>query len=1434
MNARFHSLVMLLGLAVLAPAFANGSEISSKATATTTNQCKPCRDGDTPVPCKGEALGLRIDDSRSYTENIPPSSELSVVPPMPMPGSAIIPSLGPAPAPKPVLQPEKKIEIVKPAPPAVMVRMNDTMGGSLFATNRAELRPGAIKQLDALARSLKGKKDLRIQAIGHTDSVPVGTSPTRRFKSNQELSEARAASVARYLQKALEMPDDAITTSGKGETEPIADNSTVEGKARNRRTDISVWYDVEAPPVVQELVEPPKITSLETPALPVPEPVIVPPSKPKSDASCGKEGPADQNNLPFRITVDGQPLEQDNLMPEADRRRCVDKALAQADIQLRYDPLQAKPALNVWTTVDSIVRGEAVGFSAYTNYAAWIRNAEVRIFRFGENTQAQPLAVVPAEWNAVATWTPPADAPEEMQFLLRVYDKQGRFDETAIKPLRLLDKQRPHADIDKPERERLTGWGQDSRALANIPVFGGTITINGTGIDQDQIVQAMGQSAPVDKDGKFALRQVLPAGPHTVSVEVINPGRTSVRFSRNLTIPDNDWFYVAIGDLTVGQNHVTGPAQLVNPDSNEYDNNVYINGRGAFYLKGTIKGEYLLTASADTREQQGEDLFSNFSSKDPRSLLRRIDPDRYYPVYGDDSTLVEDAPTEGKFYVRLEKGDSHILWGNFQTRWTGTELTQFNRSLYGGQLVLNSSNTTRYGERKSTLSAFAADPGTLQAREEFRGTGGSLYYLQHMDLTRGSERVWVEVRDRDSGLVIERKQLVPVQDYDINYLQGRVMLRAPLSSVTGGGTFIALGSLPGNPVFLVATYEYVPGLTAVEGSTLGGNAAQWFGDYFKLGVTGYRQGENSQEQKLFGVDSMLRYKPGTSIKAEFARSEGSGAGAQNSITGGFDFSTNGAVGQRADASRIEAALDLADLTAAARGTGSLYWQERGQGFSGPGELTPGEAVRQIGGRVVLPVGKNFETEVKGDDRSSLSQEAKNIEATARWQFSRDWQAAAGVRDDKRWNAAPNASQTLSENGERTDAQLRMHYQPHIVEGESSRAAGWDAYGFVQGTAHKNGDRNDNDRAGLGGGWQMFDRFRLKAEGSAGDGGTGGLVGGDYRINDRSNAYLNFTAETERPDVNSRGRYSTAVFGAKSRATDQMTVYGETKSTSGAGPESLVHAFGLDLSPNDKWTYGLKGERGTVSDPVAGDLRRWTAGVTAAYKHAKTSFGSGLEYRDETGTNGDRQIWLMRNALSYQATPDWRLLGKANFSLSDNSRGAFYDGDFVELVTGAAFRPVDNDKWNTLFKYTYFQDTPSPGQLTANSIAPDYSQRSHVVSADVIYDLRQWLSIGGKVGLRESMLKQNKTDGDWFSSQAVLAIARADFHLTRRWDIMGEARTLSVREAQDRRSGYLAAMYYHLNKNVKAGVGYNFTDFSDNLTDLSYRSHGWFLNIVGGM
>jgi hypothetical protein len=75
------------------------------------------------------------------------------------------------------------------------------------------------------------------------------------------------------------------------------------------------------------------------------------------------------------------------------------------------------------------------------------------------------------------------------------------------------------------------------------------------------------------------------------------------------------------------------------------------------------------------------------------------------------------------------------------------------------------------------------------------------------------------------------------------------------------------------------------------------------------------------------------------------------------------------------------------------------------------------------------------------------------------------------------------------------------------------------------------------------------------------------------------------------------------------------------------------------------------------------------------------------------------------------------------------------------------------------------------------------------------------------------------------------VLRADVHFVKEWDAIIEARRLRVKEADDARSGFLVGVYRHVAEHVKIGVGYNFTNYSDNLTDLSYRSKGWFLNAL---
>ncbi len=1286
--------------------------------------------------------------------------------------------------------------------PEVRATLDDEGLGALFASGRANLSEAARRRLDTMANALRGKPGLRLSIVGHTDDQRLSANARRHFRDNQGLSQARALAVAVYLRHSLALESAHIAIAGHGESQPVASNRLPEGMARNRRVEVSAWHE-EAPAQVAPLTPPPCVPGV---------------------------GDAD---LPFRVTVDGEAMNLGEAANEADRQRCTDVALAQADIQVRYDDLATRPTLNIWTLADATVRGEAAVFAAHSNYAAWIARAEVRIFRRGQKPDARPLAILPLRWDENVPWGVPATEGEDYAYLLRVYDRDERFDESSLKDLNVVARRRPATDLDRPEREALTGWGENALALRNIPVRGGTVTVHGRDLPAGHRVSALGFAVPVDSAGRFALRQILPPGPQSVELSVTDPNGVTASFRRNVNIPDDDWFYVALGDLTLGRNHVRGPAELVSGDEQHYRNETYVDGRGAFYLKGKIKGEWLLTAAADTREQPLEDLFSNFSRKDPRYLLRSIDPNAYYPVYGDDSTTLDDAPTQGKFYVRLERGDSHVMWGNFQTQWSGSELAQYSRGLYGAKLRFRSEAMTAFGERRTALDAFAADPGTLGARDEFRGTGGSLYYLRHQDITQGSERVWVEVRDKDSGLVLERRELVPSQDYEINVLQGRILLREPLSSTASGGGLVLTSALGGQPLFLVTTYEYAPGLTAPDSLATGLRASHWISDALKLGVSTFHQGEAGASQTLREADVTLRLGPGTGIKVELAHSSGPGSGASNSLDGGFGFNAQSGAGGEAMAKRIDATLDLADVVDGGRGTLSAYWQDRERGYSAPGQIAlNGEATSQGGVRANLPLSAQDEINVKADVRHGESQHGGNAELAWKHRVDDVWAVSVGIRHDDRDTRIVNRSPLLSQSGTRTDAIARTDYQPLRPDGKPGEREDWSAYGFVQGTVERSGERDPNNRGGLGGSWQVHDRLRLSAEASDGNLGLGGRLGADYRISDRSNAYLNYVLETENPNYAYRGRTGTWVSGSEYRVSEGLRLFGENRISHGAGPESLTQAFGVDLAPNDRWHYGAKLEVGTLSDPLAGDLDRRAVGISVGYKEGRTKYTGSLEFRKEDSTlSGDRQTWLTRNTLGYQLDPAWRLLGKFNLSRSNNSRGAFYDGDFHEFVLGAAYRPVQNDRWNTLFKYTHLYNLPSPGQLSPAGTVADYAQKSQVFAVDTIYDLLPWLSLGFKYGLRIGELRDNRVGGNWYSSRADLVVVRADWHFVREWDAVAEMRNLRAREARDARAGALVGVYRQIGENLKLGGGYNFTHFSDDLTDLSFRSRGWFLNVV---
>jgi predicted porin len=145
---------------------------------------------------------------------------------------------------------------------------------------------------------------------------------------------------------------------------------------------------------------------------------------------------------------------------------------------------------------------------------------------------------------------------------------------------------------------------------------------------------------------------------------------------------------------------------------------------------------------------------------------------------------------------------------------------------------------------------------------------------------------------------------------------------------------------------------------------------------------------------------------------------------------------------------------------------------------------------------------------------------------------------------------------------------------------------------------------------------------------------------------------------------------------------------------------------------------------------------------------------------------------------------------------------------------------------------YFEDIGPAGQITGSGQIQSPKQISRIGSIDLNYDLSKKLTIGAKYGYRGGKVSLGRNSDVFVSSDAHLAVLRADYHVNKQWDLMAEGRALWVTAADDKRFGALGAIYRHLGNNVKVGVGYSLSDFSDDLTDQSYTSHGPFFNILG--
>lgn len=275
------------------------------------------------------------------------------------------------------------------------------------------------------------------------------------------------------------------------------------------------------------------------------------------------------------------------------------------------------------------------------------------------------------------------------------------------------------------------------------------------------------------------------------------------------------------------------------------DDETSAGARAALFLKGKVRGSYLLTLGYDSDKDRNQRLF------------RDIQPDQFYPVYGDSSVKGYDAQSTGRLYVRVERNKSYLLGGDITTQNVSQTrvLGAYSRSLTGVK--------EHFETDAVIVDAFASNDSTTQVIEEqpANGTSGP-FFLGNANALENSELVEILTRDRNQPSIVIRA--VPLQrftDYEVETLTGRILLRAPVPSVDGDL----------NPISIRFTYEVDQGGERFWVSGL--DTQVRMNEYVTVGAAVADDRNPLDARRIASANTQLKLGEGTTLIGEVAHTE---------------------------------------------------------------------------------------------------------------------------------------------------------------------------------------------------------------------------------------------------------------------------------------------------------------------------------------------------------------------------------------------------------------------------------------------------------------------------------------------------------------------------------------------------------------------------------
>jgi uncharacterized repeat protein (TIGR01451 family) len=660
----------------------------------------------------------------------------------------------------------------------------------------------------------------RNEIIGYSDDRAVKDRSIWLYGNNTEISKVRAKVVKDFLVNELKIDEDTIFIKGEGASKPVATNDTVQGRSMNRRAQLVVsTSEVVAPGKVDLVTSESEVSELTLegqPEFKIEKLIEAPKVTEQLDISAFDE---------FWIKEATPGYEW--LMPDVD----YSPAAPSVNIAIKHKPsdnfemlYNGKPLNPLFYF--GIIKNKANTVARSYWQGVHLNNGANR-FDFVVKDKAGKV-IKTLTRNIIYSGNPVrAELAEEFSRLIadgrnvpvvaiRVYDKDGYFARPGSRGQFILSE--PYLSqqaVEAYQVNRLSGLNRNNPEYV---------------VGQNGIAYIVLE--PTTETGKL-------------EIELPFAGRKNTRLQTWMQPEVRDWIMVGLAEGTAGYNAVSGNQEALNAGDAEED--FYSDGKVAFYAKGKVKGDWLLTTSYDTAKE---------SVDGDNRVNQLIDPNTYYTIYGDNSRQRFDASSADKLYIKIERQQFYAMFGDMNTGLTVTELSKFDRNMTGFK--------SEFDNGKFAYTAFAAENTNNFIKDEIQGNGTSgLYSLTGNNIVINSDEIVLETRDRfRSEIILKTETMRRYLDYSIDYSDGTIYFRRPIASRDENF----------NPIFIVANYEVEAPVTG--NITAGGRAAVQLNDgSVELGGTAVHDGTYDNEGDLFGADARIEIDDQTAVNLEVATTD---------------------------------------------------------------------------------------------------------------------------------------------------------------------------------------------------------------------------------------------------------------------------------------------------------------------------------------------------------------------------------------------------------------------------------------------------------------------------------------------------------------------------------------------------------------------------------